>query len=146
MMKIKNFYLILITLLIGSACGQEWLEGGYVDSSDGSDIAQYFTDPIFYSSPTGAQRNAWEQNYYPYFGDEFFRDYAQPYQFRPGIYPGPYGVYPFSPEPFYSDLRLKSLSGMQWEPFHKSNWSETINFARTRSSMRVYQNGVWISP
>jgi hypothetical protein len=147
MMKIKNLYFILVTLLIGSACGQEdYLEGGYVGSSSGSDIAQYFTDPIFFSSPTGAQRQGWEQNYYPYFGDEFFRDYVQPYQFRPGIYPGPYGIYSFNPEPFYSDFRLKSLAGMQWEPFQKSSWSETINYAKTRSSMRVYQNGVWISP
>jgi hypothetical protein len=146
MMIIKCLCIIFISLLFGNACGQEWLDGGYVGSSGGSDIAQYFTDPIFYSGPIGAQRYAWEQQYYPYFGNEFFRNYAQPYRFKPGIYPGSYGVYPFNPEPYYSDVRLKSLAGLKWEPFQKSNWSEIINYAKTRSSMKVYQNGVWMSP
>jgi hypothetical protein len=132
-------------LLISIACGQEWLEGGYVGRSDGSDIAQYFTDPIFYSNPTGAQRQSWEQMYYPYFGAEFFRDYSQPYQFKSGIYPGIFGVYPLNPEPYYSDFRLNSLAGMQWGTFQK-NWSETLNYAKTSSSMRLYQNGVWVVP
>ena len=131
-------------LLIGIAFGQDYLDGGYVGSYSG-DIAQYFTDPIFYSSPSGAGRQSWEQMYYPYFGAEFFRDYAQPYQFTPGIYTGPFGVYPFNPEPYYSDFRLSSLAGMQWEPF-KKNWTETMNYTRTSSSMRVYQNGLWITP
>ena len=60
------------SLLIGNACGQDWLDGGYVGSSGGGDIAQYFRDLIFYSNPTS-------------------------YQFRAGPYPGPYGVYPFNP-------------------------------------------------
>ena len=69
MMIIKYLCLIFASLLIGNTCGQEWLDGGYVGGSGGNDIAQYFTDPIFYSSPIS-------------------------YQFRPGPYPGPYGVYP----------------------------------------------------
>jgi len=132
-------------LMIGIAFGQDYLEGGYVGRSDGSDIAQYFTDPIFYTDPTGAQRQSWEQMYYPYFGAEFFRDYSQPYQFKPGIYPGIFGVYPYNPVPYYSDFRLSSLAGMQWEPFQK-NWAETLNYVRASSSMRIYQNGVWVTP
>jgi hypothetical protein len=53
------------------------------------------------------------------------------------IYPGPYGVYTFNPLPYYSDFRLNSLGGMNWEPFQK-NWSETMNYAQTKSSFRVY--------
>jgi hypothetical protein len=53
------------------------------------------------------------------------------------FYPGPYGVFPFNPEPYYSDFRLNSLAGMNWEPF-KKNWSETMDYARTKSSFRVY--------
>jgi hypothetical protein len=132
-------------LLIGIACGQDYLDGGYVGRSGGSDIAQYFTDPIFSPGPIGVQRQSWEQMYYPYFGAQFFRDYAQPYQFRPGIYPGPYGVYPFNPEPYYSDFRLSSLAGMKWEPFQK-NWTETLNYASASSSIKVYQNGLWVTP
>jgi len=129
--------ILFIVLLTSIAGGQEWLDGGYVGRTYDSDIAQYFTEPIFRPSPTGTQ-----QAYYPYFGEEFFRDYAQPYQFRPGIYPGPYGVFPFNPEPYYSDFRLRSLAGLQWEPVQK-NWTKTVDFAKARSSMRVYQNGVW---
>ena len=77
MMMIKYLCLIFTSLLIGNSYGQDWLDGGYVGSSGGSDIAQYFTDPIFYSNPIS-------------------------YQLRPGPYPGPYGVYPFNPEPYYS--------------------------------------------
>ena len=136
---------IAACLLTGIAFAQDYLDGGYVGGSGGSDIAQYFTDPIFNSNPMGAQRQNWEQTYYPYFGAEFFQDYAQPYQFTPGTYPGPFGVYPFNPVPYYSDFRLNSLAGQQWEPFQK-NWTETVNYLRTSSSMKVYQNGVWIAP
>jgi hypothetical protein len=121
-----------LCFLISIACGQEWLGGGYVGPY-GGDIAQYFTDPIF--SPN--QRQSSEMIYYPYFGAEFFRDYAYPYQFRNGTYPGPYGVYPFYSSPYYSDFRLKSLAGMNWEPFQK-NWAETMDYAKTKSSVRVY--------
>ena len=103
-------------------CGQEWLEGGNVRSYSG-DVAQYFTDPIFYPNPT----------------------VGQPYQFRSGIYPGPYGVYPFNPLPYYSDFRLNSLAGMQWEAFQK-NWSETTDYAKTKSSFMVYPRSSYTYP
>jgi len=53
------------------------------------------------------------------------------------FYPGPYGVYPFNPLPYYSDFRLNSLAGMNWVPFQK-NWSETMDYAKTKSSFKVY--------
>jgi hypothetical protein len=144
MMKLKYLFLIFTSLLIANAYGQDYLGGGNAGYFDATDMAQYFTDPIFTPISTGAQQQSWM--YYPYFGGEFFRDYAKPYQFRPGTYAGPYGVYLFNPEPYYSDFRLKSLAEMNWEPFQKSNWSETANYAKTRSSIRVYQNGAWILP
>jgi len=133
-----------ICILTSITIGQDWLEGGSVGSYRG-DIAQYFTDPIFFPSPMGANRQSWELMYYPYFGSEFFRDYAQPYQYTPGIYPGPYGVYPFNPLPYYSDFRMNSLAGMNWEPFQK-NWSETMDYARTKSSFRVYPRQIFTIP
>jgi hypothetical protein len=131
-------------LLMGIAFGQDYLDGGYVGSYTG-DIAQYFTDPIFFSDPLGAQRQSWEEMYYPYFGADFFRDYAQPYQYIPGIYTGPFGVYPFNQKPYDSGFRQNSLDAMQWEPFRK-NWTETTNYLRTNSSLRIYRNGVWVTP
>lgn len=122
----------ILCLLVSVAFGQEWLGGGYVGPY-GGDIAQYFTDPIF--SPNQGQ--TWGQSYYPYFGAEFFRDYAYPYQFRNGTYPGPYGVYPYYQSPLYSDFRLNSLAGMTLEPFQK-DWSKTVTYAQTKSSLRVY--------
>ena len=91
------------------------------------------------------ERQSWEQTYYPYFGAEFFNDYTQPYQFRPGIYTGPFGAYPYNQVPYDSEFRISSLAGMQWEPFQK-NWTKTLNYTRTSSSLKVYQNGVWITP
>jgi hypothetical protein len=135
-------YITLFTLcLLNSlACGQDYLDGGYVGPY-GGDIAQYFTDPIF--SPN--QQQSWGTMYYPYFGTEFFRDYAYPYQFRNGTYPGPYGVYPFYQSPLYSDFRLNSIAGMDWEPFQK-NWAETMDYAQTKSSFRVYQGSSNTNP
>jgi hypothetical protein len=135
-------YITLFTLclLICQAGGQDYLGGGYVGPY-GGEMAQYFTDPIF--SPN--QQHSWETMYYPYFGAEFFRDYAHPYQFRNGTYPGPYGVYPFYQSPLYSDFRLNSLAGMDWEPFQK-NWAETMDYAQTKSSFRVYQGSSYTNP
>jgi hypothetical protein len=42
---------IAACLLTGIAFGQGYLDGGYVGGSSGSDIGQYFTDPIFNSNP-----------------------------------------------------------------------------------------------
>ena len=79
-------YITLFTLclLISLAGGQDYLGGGYVGPY-GGDMAQYFTDPIF--SPN--QQQSGETMYYPYFGAEFFRDYAYPYQYRNGIEQSP---------------------------------------------------------
>jgi hypothetical protein len=76
---------------------------------------QYFADPFF--SPS--QGLIGKHIYYPYY------------------YPGPYGVYSFDPAPYYSDFGLNSLAGMNWEPFSK-NWSETMDYVQSRSSLRIY--------
>jgi hypothetical protein len=62
-----------------------------------------------------------------------------------GFYLGPYGVYPFNPLAFYSDFRLNSLAGMNWEFFRK-NWSETMNYAQTKSSFRTYPTSIYTYP
>jgi len=45
--------LILLVILLTASSGEEWLEGGYVSSGGSSEMAQYFTDPIF-TSPAGS--------------------------------------------------------------------------------------------
>lgn len=105
---------IVLCLMIGIVCGQDWLEGGYVKTYSG-DIGKYFTDPIFYSNPI----------------------VGHTYQSKAGFYPGPYGVFSYyNTLPYYSDFRLNSLGKMTWEPFQK-NWSETMEYAQTKSSFRT---------
>jgi len=124
--KIISFIIVFtLFLLIGIACGQDdYLEGGYVSSSgtnpdEGlSGMLQWLNQP-FPSVP-------W-------------------YHTGGAFYPGPYGVYPFSPSPYYSDFRLNSLAGMNWESFQK-NWSETMDYAQTKSSFRVYPRPTYTSP
>jgi hypothetical protein len=135
-------YLIVLIICFSSSItvGQDWLVGGYVGSYSGN-IGQYFTDPIFYPN----LQQSGKIMYYPYFGRQFFWDYAYPYQFRNGTYPGPYGVYPYYPSAYYSDFRLSSVAGMNWEPFQK-NWSETMEYAQTKSSFRVYPRASYTYP
>lgn len=45
--------LILLIILLTASSGEEWLDGGYVSSGGSSEMAQYFTDPIF-TSPAGS--------------------------------------------------------------------------------------------
>lgn len=103
-------------LLIGISYGQDWLEGGYVSSSRG---------PI---DPGIAGMVLWLDQAVPN-----YRGYTT----GGAIYPGPYGVYPYYPLPYYSDFRLNSLAGMNWASSQK-NWSKTIDYAQTKSSFRVY--------
>jgi hypothetical protein len=103
-------------LLIGIVCGQDWLDGGYVSS--------YGTNP---DEGLGGMLQ-WLYQPVPAF----------PWYHTGGaFYPGPYGVYSFNPSPYYSDFRLNSLAGMNWESFQK-NWTATMDYAQTKSSFGVY--------
>lgn len=52
MIKIFGFLGLLLIMVLPSGA-QDYLEGGYVSSGGSSDMAQYFTDPIF-RSPSGS--------------------------------------------------------------------------------------------
>jgi hypothetical protein len=94
-----------------------WLDEGYVASSGSSTTPMYFTDPIFFTKVSQAQPLIF---YNPYItGTNYF----------------PYAA-------VQSDFRNVSLAAMQWQPFSK-NWTTTMTFAQTQSSVRVYRNGVW---
>ena len=124
-----------ILLLVASSAA-DWLEGGYVGSIDRNEILPYFSDPIFYMPiPSYSQS-------YPYYN--YSRPVIQlgkyPYSRYWGTYPG--GAYPLSDEPRSSEFRQSSLATMQWTPFQK-NWNETVSYAKTSSSLRVFQGGEW---
>ncbi len=133
----KMFLLLLSLCLFSSiAITEDWLEGGYVGPPNYGGIRQYFTDPIFYTKVPVSQ----PLSFYNY--TSFY--YRQPLYL--GNYTLPYGLLGFpirshtNPNPKYSwksEFRNRSFAGMQWEPFQK-NWSKTMNYARTKSSFRIY--------
>ena len=138
MMKMV-FLLIFLCLFSSMAVADDWLEGGYVGSSNHGEIGKYFTDPIFYTKVPVSQPLSF---YSPYYTSH----YRQPLYL--GKYTAPYGQLAFpilatmnlNPYHYYSlqsEFRNRSLAGMQWEPFQK-NWSKTMDYMRTKSSFRVY--------
>ena len=130
-------------LLLGSLSAADWLEGGYVGPIDRNEILPYFSDPIFYTNPTVSYRQI-----NPYLAREYFNN-SRSNVIRLGkyTYPGswgtyPWGTYPSRDEVLNSEFRLSSLAAMQWTPFQK-NWTETMNYAKSNSSLRVHQGGGW---
>jgi hypothetical protein len=118
---IRTYILVIgLSLLCSIAFASDWLEGGYVSSMHSS------------NDPALNEMLNWLHHPVPNYH-------------LAGYYPGPYGVYPFSPLAFYSDFRLNSLAGMNWEPFRK-NWSETMNYAQTKSSFRTYPTSIYTYP
>jgi hypothetical protein len=62
--SILILYLIGGTLAVG---GQEWLSPWTYDQDAGS----YLTDPLFYPWTSQAEKDLYESQYYPYFGEDF---------------------------------------------------------------------------
>jgi hypothetical protein len=145
MIKLWHLLLVILTVLIGIALGQDigplsgtgdWLSGSpyymsgpyYYGSPYSSDVPMSFAVP-YYTSPTASSNFG----YSPYYGDQLFPDYTPPAgyspsgsPFYPGTYPYYYGTYPY-------------------QPYYQPNWTATINYAQTQSSFRVYQNGAWVT-
>lgn len=119
MMTRLSFLLLILALFSMTALSQEWLEGGYVGRANYGEISQYFTDPIFFTKVPASQPLGF---YYPYIGNV--------------------GFYPFNV--YQSEFRNRSLAAMHWEPLQK-NWTETMSYVQGRSSLRVFEGGVWRS-
>jgi len=56
MMNACCIFVVSAVLLTAIGCA-DWLEGGYVSSGGSSEMAQYFTDPIF-TSPAGSYQSS----------------------------------------------------------------------------------------
>jgi len=115
-MRFPVLFLMLV-LFSMSAMAQEWLEGGYVGSPNYGEIRQYFTDPIFFTKVPVSQPLS----------------FYNPFINNMGFYP--YNV-------FQSEFRNRSLAAMQWEPIEK-NWTQTMGYAQSKSSFRVFEGGSW---
>lgn len=116
----------------------DWLEGGYVGSPNYAEIRPYFTDPIFYirvPASTGTAAG----------GSSFYREpiYLGKYAAASAATStGSISVYPENA--WQSEFRNRSLAMMEWDAFSK-NWTSTMNYASTRSSLRVQDGGTWRS-
>jgi hypothetical protein len=143
--------IILLSALIAVSHGSDWLEGGYVGSGSYGEVRQYFTDPIFNTRVPITSSSS----YYPALDRKVF--FKEPVAL--GKYTGKYtvgfpalyyqnpanismSIYPSTA--WQSEFRNKSLAAMQWESFQK-NWTSTMNYASTRSSLRVKEGGSWRS-
>ena len=112
-------YLIALglCLFIGITDGQDWLVGGYVSS-----FGPYDGDP----SIAGLKR---------------WLDYPVPtytlYGMNGSEYYLPYGAYSSYPAAYYPTPGWTPLYGAGWQAYQK-NWAKTLDYAQTRSSIRVY--------
>jgi len=118
-MSRQSVLLLAIALMSMISLSVAWLDEGYVASSGSSTTPQYFTDPIFFTKVAQAQPLGF---YNPYIIGTNYLPYSA----------------------VQSDFRNVSLAAMQWEPFSK-NWTTTMTFAQSHSSVRVYADGAWRS-
>lgn len=113
-----SLYLIAlgVCIIIGLSAGQDWLVGGYVSSFGPYD------DPTIF----GLKR--WLD--YPYPAYSLYTTEGSTYSF-------PYGVYPYYPSYYYSSAGWTPIYGVGWQEYN-ANWARTLEYAQTRSSIRVY--------
>jgi hypothetical protein len=151
----KRIMFILFVLSIGIA-GAQWLDEGPGNSEAGSWFADegpdygalrsYFSDPIFFSSPSTSLPPGFYEQYYPYFGENFFTGPVQPVRIgRWGsgqLSQGSAAIYPS--RPIQSEFRNRSLLAMEWLAF-KKNWTLTMSLAKKGSSLKVLKNHKWTS-
>lgn len=140
----------IVCLFIGIA-GADWLGGGSDNNEAGSwfadsgpnygEIRSWFSDPIFFSSPTASPPPGFHEKYHPYFSEEFFRSPVQPIKLggwrNNQAGPGQAAIYPFRPT--QSEFRNKSLASMKWPGF-KKNWTQTLDLAKKKSSFKVLKD------
>jgi len=137
--------LFLLSIWAVTSEGSDWLVGGYVGSPNYAEIRPYFTDPIFHTRVPVSQPVI------------FYPASNRTALFREPLYLGRYtprvtyqnlgstdnrSIYPETA--WQSEFRNKSLAAMEWDTFQK-NWTSTVAYAGSRSSLRVLEGGSWRS-
>ena len=126
---------LLAGILLPGIADGSWLGE---DAPDYGEVASWFSDPIFYS---GANRGGHEV-YYPYFGQEIFKDSVQPIRLGIGttgkskINWSNVALQPYPYYPQESEFRNRFLAALNWTRFSK-NWTTTMDYARNKSSLKV---------
>jgi hypothetical protein len=107
---------IVILFLIGGAAivqGQEWL----VPTPSDNTVSSYFTDPFFYPWNSQAERASYESQYYPYFGEDFFRTDTNSYQHSQEAIAAQRQSFESSFAPYFGDTFLS------WGENYPPNWN-----------------------
>ncbi len=150
-----KYSFLALMLLAGAVGGQDW-----------NAYAQGWMNSGMYSDGT------YRDQYYPYFGEDFFNSGYDPYEGSPLAineerkrfeapflpYFGnlflskgepysfadsePWAVYPLYPYDDYYNFPSDNRPALKWPAFHK-NWTTTLNYAKANSSFRVLGDGYW---
>jgi hypothetical protein len=128
-MKRLCYSVLMLMLLAGASMGQElWDLGSSQDYLSVGPI--YSTTPYYYYPYTYDQLSG--------FGKFFVYDYSSPYYF-------PSYWYATNPTPVYPEFWAQPYPNVWWVGSHR-DLSRTLEIARTGSSFKVYQGGVWHPP
>lgn len=154
MISNRNLILVVSGLILAAGqAGADYLNPG--SGPNYSEWRSYFSDPIFFSG--GAPSRMDRSQYYPYFGSEIFRepaslggsakspvllgkvarDLAQKRE-NERLAMGNQSTTPFNP-------RYNRMIDPTTLPSSK-NWTKTMEFARERSSIRIFEDGNWTEP
>ncbi len=141
-----------LALAVGQA-GADYLNPG--TNPNYSEWRSYFSDPIFFSGGTASRVD--HSQYYPYFGSEIFKEPAS----LGGSSKAPSVLGKVSRK--IAEEREKSSpstgneSASALSPRYRrminpetlkssKNWTRTMEYARERSSMRIFEGGNWTEP
>jgi len=114
----NSLYLMTLglCLIIGLSAGQDWLVGGYVSSFGPYDDLSLF----------GLKR--WLDYPYPTYSL---------YTAEGSAYSLPYAIYPYYPSTYYTSAGWTPIYGVGWQVYN-AKWAKTLEYAQTKSSIRVY--------
>jgi hypothetical protein len=137
--------LFFLSILTTTSFGSDWLVGGYVGSPNYAEIRPYFTDPIFsirVPVSQAAKYNTADGSTSFYREPIYLGKYAARFSNTATGSTDNISIYPETA--WQSEFRNKSLAMMEWDTFEK-NWTSTMNYASSRSSLRVQEDGGWKS-
>jgi hypothetical protein len=153
MISKRNLILVVSGLIL--AAGQA--SADYLDGSgpDYSAWRSYFSDPIFFSG--GAPSRVDYSQYYPYFGSGIFKEPASlgGSSKAPSVLGKVAKTIAEARE--NQSLAMANQSSTAFNPRYNrmidpstlpssKNWTKTMEFARNRSSMRIFEGGNWTEP
>ncbi len=153
MISKSNLILVVSGLILTAGlAGADYLNPG--TNPNYSEWRSYFSDPIFFSGGTASRVD--HSQYYPYFGSEIFKEPAS----LGGSSKAPSVLGKVSRK--IAEEREKQLLAMgnqlpivsprlsrMIDPAtlpSKANWTRTMEYARERSSMRIFEGGNWTEP